>query len=255
MNRLAPHHAESRLRRAGLNCLAALERALFWPASDPRSSDIVYRDEELLIDGREVMQAWEEPIMRAMARAITLDHGDVLEIGYGLGISARRIVEFGCRSYTVLEPNPSVIERARRWAAGQNTPIHLVPGCWPADAGELGTYDGIFYDPYPQTWNERTDRYLLEQLEHLREHLRPGGVLTYFGRYRSTLPHSSPALSPQQVFRDRPRAGDRSEAASGMPILERYHDAGGVVQTVDNTPATPNRIGRPDASSSACRAD
>jgi len=114
VNRVAPHHAESSLRRVGLNCLAALERTLNWPASDPRSTDIDYRDDQLLIDGREVMQAWEEPVMRAMARAITADRGDVLEIGFGLGISARRIVEFGCKSYTVLEPNPIVIERAQK---------------------------------------------------------------------------------------------------------------------------------------------
>jgi guanidinoacetate N-methyltransferase len=190
VNRIAPHHAESRLRRAGLDCLAVLEKALGWPASDPRSYDIDYRDDQLLIDGREVMQAWEEPVMRAMARSITADRGDVLEIGYGLGISARRILEYGCRSYTVLEPNPAVIERARRWAEGQPTPVVVVPGAWPLDADKLGTYDGIFYDPYPQTWNERTDGYLLEQLRRLREHLEPGGVLTYFGRYRSVLPRA-----------------------------------------------------------------
>jgi guanidinoacetate N-methyltransferase len=187
-NRLAPHHAESALRRGGLNCLALLEKALHWPASDPRSSNIVYQDDQLSIDGREVMQAWEEPVMRAMARTITRDRGDVLEVGYGLGISARRILEFGCRSYTVLEPNQLVIERARRWAEGQTIPIETVAGEWPNDAHRLKSYDGIFYDPYPQTWHERTDRYLLEQLRRLREHLRPRGVLTYFGRYRSILP-------------------------------------------------------------------
>jgi guanidinoacetate N-methyltransferase len=188
VNRIAPHHAESGLRRTGLDCLAVLEKTLGWPASDPRSSDIVYRDEQLLIDGREVMQAWEEPVMRAMARNITAEHGDVLEIGYGLGISARRILEFGCRSYTVLEPHPIVIERARRWGERQDTPVTTVLGAWPLDADKLGAYDGIFFDPFPQTWNERTDAYLFEQLRHLRAHLRARGVVTYFGRYSSLLP-------------------------------------------------------------------
>ena len=67
--------------------------------------DVAYDDKQLVLKGHQVMQAWEDRIMSAMAENITQTHGDILEIGFGMGISATHILEQGVNSYTVVEPN------------------------------------------------------------------------------------------------------------------------------------------------------
>ncbi len=37
------------------------------------------------------MEDWQTPLMQAMARHVTETHGDVLEIGFGRGVSAEFI--------------------------------------------------------------------------------------------------------------------------------------------------------------------
>ena len=66
-------------------------------------SGVKYDDTQLIIQGQQVMQDWERPLMKAMAEIVTESHGDILELGFGMAISATYIQEFGCRSYTVIE--------------------------------------------------------------------------------------------------------------------------------------------------------
>src|SRR5690242_7057135 len=47
-----------------------------------------YSAGELIIAGQQVMQDWESPLMEAMADIAAASHGDVLEVGFGMGISA-----------------------------------------------------------------------------------------------------------------------------------------------------------------------
>lgn len=128
--------------------------------------------------------------MHAMAEAVSGTGRDVLEVGFGLGISATRIVELGCRSYTVLEANPAVARRARDWARGRAIPIRVVEGLWQERLGELGDFDGIFWDPRPRCWREATDDSLFATLQRLYDHLAPGGGMTWFWRYHRALPAS-----------------------------------------------------------------
>ena len=109
-----------------------------------------YSDSELLIDGQEVMQDWEAPLMRAMADRAAASHGDVLEIGFGMGISATYLQELGVRSHTIVEPNEGVIEAFERWRAQYpDRDIRLIKGFWEDVVDQLGRYDGVLYDPYP----------------------------------------------------------------------------------------------------------
>src|SRR5262249_11564048 len=71
-----------------------------------------FSDDELVIAGQEVMQAWERPLMAELARIVSHSHGDVLEIGFGMGISATLIQQHGVRSYAVVECNPDVLTKA-----------------------------------------------------------------------------------------------------------------------------------------------
>ena len=54
---------------------------------------------------QEIMEDWQIPLMHAMARHVTATHGDVLEIGFGRGVSAEFIQQVRRRVAHVVEPN------------------------------------------------------------------------------------------------------------------------------------------------------
>lgn len=113
-------------------------------------------ESELRIGGWQVMQAWEEPLMEVLAREVTSQGGDILEVGFGMGISASKIVAHGCSSYTVIEMHPVVAEAARKWASAQDVPCTVIEGAWQDVVPSLETqYAGILFDTYPLSAEER----------------------------------------------------------------------------------------------------
>src|SRR5436309_844702 len=72
-------------------------------ATDWSTAPAEFSAEELVIAGQQVMQRWEHPIMAAMVEAAARDGGDVLEIGFGMGISAELLQQRGVRSHTIIE--------------------------------------------------------------------------------------------------------------------------------------------------------
>jgi spermidine synthase len=152
---------------------------------DWRSAPAVYTDTELLIDGHQVMQDWEAPVMKAMVARAGATHGDVLEIGFGMGISATYFQELGVRSHTIVEPNDGVIEQFERWRTEYpDRDIRLIQGFWEETVDQLGRYDGVFYDPYPTEPEEnvpgetpvRDDPFYAVAASVLR----PDGVFSHF---------------------------------------------------------------------------
>lgn len=134
----------------------------------------------------EIMEEWQIPLMRAMAAVATQSHGDLLEVGFGRGISSGMIQEMGVRSHTIVECNESVIERFHRWKdgfPGQN--IRLLEGRWQDVTDQYGLYDAIFFHTYPLNEEEYLDQAVNSTTfaEHFfptaSRFLRPGGVFTY----------------------------------------------------------------------------
>ena len=99
-----------------------------------------YGDEEVII-----MMNWEHPAMSASAAYITQNGGDILEIGFGMGISAGYIQSHSISSHTIVEPHPQMIEKAVEWA-NRKSNVNIVSQSWADVTGSLSTYDGIFYD-------------------------------------------------------------------------------------------------------------
>ncbi|MAE63389.1 MAG: hypothetical protein CMJ18_03880 [Phycisphaeraceae bacterium] len=153
-----------------------------WQESDAR-----YDDEALIIDGQQVMQRWEQPLMEAMARIVTEHGGDVLEVGFGMGISATHIQQFGARSHTIIEYNDQVAGRFDPWRRRyRDRDIRLVEGRWQDVVGDLGPFDGIFFDAYPLDEQEYTQA-VVENVTFAAPFfaaaaglLRPGGIFTYY---------------------------------------------------------------------------
>jgi len=160
------------------------------PISDSwESSAAAHNPGELIIQGQQVMQAWERPLMQRMAAVVAHRGGDVLEVGFGMGISASFILDAGVRSYTVIECNDGVIENFERWRQRHpQTEIRLVRGRWQDVAQQLGEYDGILFDTYPLSQEEyirnevngRPYTHAGEFFPLAAAKLRPGGAFTYF---------------------------------------------------------------------------
>lgn len=73
---------------------------------------------------------------------------DILEIGFGCGYSADRIQELSPRSHTVVEPDPVVLDKLRKWA-GTRTGVTVVEGFWQTALPALGQFDAVFFDDFP----------------------------------------------------------------------------------------------------------
>lgn len=144
------------------------------------------RTQKVLSD-EEIMEEWQIPLMQAMAEVVTEHHGDILEIGFGYGVSATIIQEQGVRSHTIIECNDSVVETFIKWKdLFKENRINLVHGLWQDTIDDLGHFDGIFFHTYPLN-EEEYMKYVHGKAtfaEHFFEtaakHLRPGGVFTYF---------------------------------------------------------------------------
>lgn len=140
-----------------------------------------------ILSNEEIMEEWQIPLMQAMSEVVTETHGDILEIGFGYGVSATLIQEQSVGSHTIIECNDSVVKRFLEWKElFKQNKINLVHGLWQDTIDDLGSFDGIFFHTYPLN-EEEYMKYVHGRAtfaEHFFEtaaqHLRPGGVFTYF---------------------------------------------------------------------------
>jgi hypothetical protein len=74
-----------------------------------------FRDDQIWCEdfNQEVMIDWETPIMELMAEEVCHNRGHVVEVGFGMGISAGFIQARQPRSYTIVECHFQVLERLR----------------------------------------------------------------------------------------------------------------------------------------------
>ena len=124
--------------------------------------------------------------------------GDVLEIGYGLGYSSRKILESEkIRSYTVVESEKEVCEYAEKELerVRKERPeieIRVVLGRWEDKLSELGVFDRIFFDDYPYKKYLSLNSYKKEERmsifvnECISKHMKRGSRLSYYLQNRST---------------------------------------------------------------------
>ena len=111
-------------------------------------------------DQTQTYMDWEDQILSASAAYITQNGGDILEIGFGMGISANYIQSHSIDTHTIIENHPDMITKATSWAANKSN-VYIVTSSWydalqmryVSNDGKtwqtnLGEYDGIFYNTY-----------------------------------------------------------------------------------------------------------
>jgi protein arginine N-methyltransferase 2 len=139
--------------------------------------------------------------MREHARVICATKGDVLNVGFGMGIIDGYIADENVtRSHTIIEAHPDVHAHMRRvgWHARENVRVEC--GRWQtvlsaiADANDAlpggvtnenaRLFDGVFFDTYGEEWDDMREFHAL-----LPRVMRPGGVYSYFN-----------GLAPDNIF-------------------------------------------------------
>lgn len=115
---------------------------------DYLATEAVYTGDSLRIGNEYVMHEWERPLIRRMVEDLKLTPDDrLLEIGFGMGISASILQEFGPASHTIVEPHPQVLLQAERWK-GVRKSIQLHTGYWQQLDTSTQRYSAIFFDPF-----------------------------------------------------------------------------------------------------------
>jgi guanidinoacetate N-methyltransferase len=137
----------------------------------------------LRIAGQPVMEDWEEGYMQELADVACSKGGRVLELGYGLGLSARAIQNHSIESHDIIEANKDVIKRGTEdlKEAITNNRAHILPGFWQDITPTLQneSFDGILFDTYPLTQQEIHSNHFSFFTEAYRL-LKSGGILTYY---------------------------------------------------------------------------
>lgn len=110
-------------------------------------------ESELRIGEQKVMKRWEAPLMDRMARSLcsAARRGRILEIGYGLGISARSIEACNVERHTIVEAHPEVFDDLKSWAQEVDPGakrIQAINDFWQNRLDTLAMADGIFFDTY-----------------------------------------------------------------------------------------------------------
>ena len=139
----------------------------------------------------EVMMNWEAPIMEKSAEFVCHNKGDILEIGFGMGISADYIQAQGVNSHTIIELHPQILERLNAWAVGKSN-VTVIEGDW-ANLSLTDTYDGIFLDTFEDESYARFKSFALARI-------KSGGKITYWNNFeKEDNPYAFDSISYEQV--------------------------------------------------------
>lgn len=120
----------------------------------------------------EVMMDWEDKLMSASSAYVCSNGGDILEIGFGMGISAGYIQSHNINSHTIIENHPQILPKAKQWAKDKPN-VTIVEGGWYEVKDNLSTYDGVFYD----TYGDDDMRHFSSSLSSL---VKKGGIATWW---------------------------------------------------------------------------
>lgn len=159
--------------------------------------------DRLEILGNPVMEKWEDSFMAELAAVACSGGGRVLEVGFGLGLSASHVQRHpSVTEHVIIEFNREVYEKLERFAlAAKQSGRKVTPmfGDWKSVVADFsdGYFDGILYDTYPLSEAER-DTHQFQFLSHDNAWriLKPGGMLTYcnltsFGNLKQQYPDTA----------------------------------------------------------------
>jgi guanidinoacetate N-methyltransferase len=128
------------------------------------------------------MEDWEAGYMRELAKMATSNGGVVLEVGFGLGLSATYIQAQPFDKHLIIVANQEVFSQLQEFANRAKQPVEALFGFWqevlPTIAAE--SLDRILFDTYPISKDDFNYTPAVHFFQTAYRVLKPGGVFTYF---------------------------------------------------------------------------
>jgi guanidinoacetate N-methyltransferase len=159
-----------------LNNLKFLDEKSLW-----KKGEIKITDDRLEICGHPVMERWEDSYMKRLAEIATSKNGKILEVGFGLGISASYIQQQDIIEHHIIEANESVFERLLDFSKSAKHQVYPYIGFWEEITPKFpdNYFDGILFDTYPVTISElHTARFSF--FNEAYRLLKQGGIFTHY---------------------------------------------------------------------------
>ena len=137
---------------------------------------LTYTDTGKLLDenGRSVMMDWETEWMRESANVVCSNGGDILNIGFGMGIIDTFIQGHNIKSHTIIEAHPDVYQKMIEDGWDKKPNVTIIYSLWQDVIHKLPKYDGIYFD----TWADK-DHYTL-LFPAISKILKPNGIFSYW---------------------------------------------------------------------------
>lgn len=149
------------------------------------NSELKYED-GFLLDSYDnvIMSTYEESIMEVAANVVANKGGDILNVGFGLGVVDHFIQLKKPKSHTIIEPHKQLFNEAQKNGWDK---IEMLNECWTSAVDnfikEGRKFDGIYFDTYTyDSHNETLDKFILK-LKHI---LKKDGVFSYFLNWDSS---------------------------------------------------------------------
>jgi guanidinoacetate N-methyltransferase len=145
-----------------------------------KNAPIVRDGHTIKIFGHPVMEDWEVPYMKKLAEIATSKGGHILEVGFGMGISAGFVQKADIKSHTIIEANRYVAEVARGFCKTARHSARVLEGLAREVIEQIpdGSLDAILHDAYPLDESEVMNQVHFAKIAHRK--LKPGGIFTYF---------------------------------------------------------------------------
>ena len=139
---------------------------------------LTYTDDGKLLDqdGHAVMMDWEDKLMEVGAATICQNGGDVLNVGFGMGIIDTYIESHRPRTHWIIEGHPDVQRKIIEdgWLKKPHVKVIFKP--WQEVLYYLPKFDGIYFD----TWNESQEEFDYA----IKDLLKPNGIYSFFNNPR-----------------------------------------------------------------------
>ena len=118
------------------------------------------------------MMKWETSLMEEHAKVVTENGGDILEIGFGMGICSNFIQQANIKSHTIIEIHDEVFTKLLEWAKDKPNVIPI-KGDWFDVIPKYKKYNGIMHD----TWMEENFHHFFSKIQNS---LKPKGIVTWY---------------------------------------------------------------------------
>jgi len=121
-----------------------------------------------------IMHSGEKHLMARLADIATKNGGDILEIGFGLHLSADAVQSNpNVKSHTIIEIHPEIYKSALTWAKDKPN-VNIILGDWIKILPILGgKFDGIIHDTH-------IDRNIPFFLDYVKNNCKKGAIVAFF---------------------------------------------------------------------------